>query len=312
MIWYILCSILIIIISLIVCYIGVSSLKDAKKLKLENQEEQQKLDTQIKEQYLEIEELSNKRANLIDNITKEKEKIDNLYENEKNKVTEQLEEHKQRIKDAGEVYVESLERAYSEYEQSYSIKIQALADEEENISKELQKLKNSLNAGIEAQLREKEKEEQLDFYTLQLDERAKKEVSAIKQIEYILSDPRPLRMLIWTTYYSKKANELCARVLGNKKITGIYRITNMETKQCYIGQAKDIKERWREHMKCGLGIDTPTGNKLYKAMLDYGLDVFTFELIEECSSDNLNEKERFFIDLYQSYDFGMNSNRGNK
>lgn len=312
MIWYILCSILIIIISLIICYIGVSSLKDAKKLKLENQEEQQKLDTQIKEQYLEIEELSNKRANLIDNITKEKEKIDNLYENEKNKVTEQLEEHKQRIKDAGEVYVESLERAYSEYEQSYSIKIQALADEEENISKELQKLKNSLNAGIEAQLREKEKEEQLDFYTLQLDERAKKEVSAIKQIEYILSDPRPLRMLIWTTYYSKKANELCARVLGNKKITGIYRITNMETKQCYIGQAKDIKERWREHMKCGLGIDTPAGNKLYKAMLDYGLDVFTFELIEECSSDNLNEKERFFIDLYQSYDFGMNSNRGNK
>ena len=312
MIWYILCSILIIIISLIICYIGVSALKDAKKLKIENQEEQQKLDTQIKEQYLEIEELSNKRANLIDNITKEKEKIDNLYENEKNKVTEQLEEHKQRIKDAGEVYVESLERAYSEYEQSYSIKIQALADEEENISKELQKLKNSLSAGIEAQLREKEKEEQLDFYTLQLDEKAKKEVSAIKQIEYILSDPRPLRMLIWTTYYSKKANELCARVLGNKKITGIYRITNMETKQCYIGQAKDIKERWREHMKCGLGIDTPAGNKLYKAMLDYGLDVFTFELIEECSSDNLNEKERFFIDLYQSYDFGMNSNRGNK
>ena len=312
MIWYILCSILIIIISLIICYIGVSSLKDAKKLKLENQEEQQKLDTQIKEQYLEIEELSNKRANLIDNITKEKEKIDNLYENEKNKVTEQLEEHKQRIKDAGEVYIESLERAYSEYEQSYSIKIQALADEEENISKELQKLKNSLSAGSEAQLREKEKEEQRDFYTLQLDERAKKEVSAIKQIEYILSDPRPLRMLIWTTYYSKKANELCARVLGNKKITGIYRITNMETKQCYIGQAKNIKERWREHMKCGLGIDTPAGNKLYKAMLDYGLDVFTFELIEECSSDNLNEKERFFIDLYQSYDFGMNSNRGNK
>ena len=312
MIWYILCSILIIIISLIICYIGVSSLKEAKKLELENQEEQQKLDTQIKEQYLEIEELSNKRANLIDNITKEKEKIDNLYENEKNKVTEQLEEHKQRIKNAGEVYVESLERAYSEYEQSYSIKIQALADEEENISKELQKLKNSLSAGIEARLREKEKEEQLDFYTLQLDEKAKKEVSAIKQIEYILSDPRPLRMLIWTTYYSKKANELCARVLGNKKITGIYRITNMETKQCYIGQAKDIKERWREHMKCGLGIDTPARNKLYKAMLDYGLDVFTFELIEECSSDNLNEKEKFFIDLYQSYDFGMNSNRGNK
>lgn len=303
---------LIIIIGLIFCYIGYSALKDAKNLKLLNQEQQEELNIKIKQQHLEIEELSNKRANLIDNITKEKEKIDNFYENEKNKVTEQFEEHKQRIKDAGEAYAESLERAYSKYEQSYSIKIQSLIDEKENINKELQKLKNSLNAGIEAQLREKEKEEQLDFYTLQLDERAKKEVSAIKQIEYILSDPRPLRMLIWTTYYSKKANELCARVLGNKKITGIYRITNMETKQCYIGQAKDMKERWREHMKCGLGIDAPAGNKLYKAMLDYSLDAFTFELIEECVSDELNEKEKFFIDLYQSYDFGYNSTRGNK
>ena len=47
-------------------------------------------------------------------------------------------------------------------------------------------------------------------------------------------------------------------------------------------------------------------------MMEIGVENFTFELIEECSSDNLNEKERFFIDLYQSYDFGMNSNRGNK
>lgn len=53
--------------------------------------------------------------------------------------------------------------------------------------------------------------------------------------------------------------------------TGIYKITNLLTGDCYIGQAIDINKRWKEHCKCGLGIDTPLGNKLYKAMMDYGL-----------------------------------------
>lgn len=78
---------------------------------------------------------------------------------------------------------------------------------------------------------------------------------------------------------------------------------------CYIGQAKNIRERFREHLKCGLGIDTPAANKLYQAMLQEGIDNFTFELLEECATANLNEKESFYIDLYNSYDYGYNSNR---
>ena len=78
---------------------------------------------------------------------------------------------------------------------------------------------------------------------------------------------------------------------------------------CYIGQAKNIRERFREHLKCGLGIDTPAANKLYQAMLQEGIDNFTFELLEECTVANLNEKESFYIDLYNSYDYGYNSNR---
>ena len=78
---------------------------------------------------------------------------------------------------------------------------------------------------------------------------------------------------------------------------------------CYIGQAKNIRERFREHLKCGLGIDTPAASKLYQAMLQEGIDNFTFELLEECAAANLNEKESFYIDLYNSYDYGYNSNR---
>ena len=74
----------------------------------------------------------------------------------------------------------------------------------------------------------------------------------------------------------------------------------------------DIYKRWSDHCKCGLGIDTPPGNKLYQAMQEYGLDNFTFELLEECDASNLNEKERYFIELYQADTFGYNSQAGNK
>ena len=50
-------------------------------------------------------------------------------------------------------------------------------------------------------------------------------------------------------------------------------------------------KRWKDHAKCGLGIDTPASNKLYKAMLEDGLYNFSFELLEKCSRDELNEKE---------------------
>jgi hypothetical protein len=47
-------------------------------------------------------------------------------------------------------------------------------------------------------------------------------------------------------------------------------------------------------------------------MLDDGLESFSFEVLEECSRDQLNEKERFYIQLYQSDLYGYNSQSGNK
>jgi hypothetical protein len=50
---------------------------------------------------------------------------------------------------------------------------------------------------------------------------------------------------------------------------------------CYIGQSVNIKERFREHIKCGLGIGT-SNNKLYSAMKREGVENFIFEIIETC------------------------------
>lgn len=177
------------------------------------------------------------------------------------------------------------------------------------IRSELAKIKSSRAAAIEAQLREQEIKNKATFYTLQLNEADRRDVAYLKSIEFNLREARPLRMLIWSTFYRDKLNDLAARV-GAVGACGIYKITHAESGISYIGQAKDIKTRWSDHVKCALGIDTPVTSQLYAFMREKGVDAFTFEILEKCSTAELNEKEKFYIDLYQTYDYGLNGNRG--
>jgi len=239
---------------------------------------------------------------------------------EKQRVLHEIQEISRK---AFEQYADSLEKEYEEKEQEYAQSIKLLNQSYDNIQsnilaeidtihKDLDNISATRAAAIQAQLEEEKIQQQAEYYSLSIADIDKREIKILQSIEKELRDPRPIRMVIWQTYYSKKANELASRVLGPNEKCGIYKITNKDNKLCYIGQARNIRERFREHMKCGLGIDTPSANKLYQAMLKDGIDNFTFELLEECAAANLNEKEVFYINLYNSYDYGYNSNRGNK
>ena len=104
--------------------------------------------------------------------------------------------------------------------------------------------------------------------------------------------------------------QLCNNILGLDTICGIYKITNQKTNECYIGQAVDVAKRWKDHAKCGLGIDTPANNKLYKAIEEYDIWNFSWELLEKCERTQLNEKEKYYIELYSSKEYGYNSSIG--
>ena len=83
------------------------------------------------------------------------------------------------------------------------------------------------------------------------------------------------------------------------KISGVYKITNIITGEFYIGSSKDIKLRWVVHKRPSTHKRYPNV-KLYKAMASYGLDNFTFEIIEK--TDNLKEREQYYIEqLKPSY-----------
>jgi group I intron endonuclease len=85
---------------------------------------------------------------------------------------------------------------------------------------------------------------------------------------------------------------------------GIYKITNLKNNMCYVGQAVDIGSRWKQHIKRGIGAENPTKNKLYPAMLADGVENFTFEIIEQCSKEKLNEREQYWQDYFKAKEFG--------
>ena len=280
-----------------------------------------------------LKKLNEDIKNILNNNVKENQNM--IYEN--NQLTAKIEEGKKHLStiqnaidnqqemssNAFKNYCDILEKKYKEVEEEHDMEIEALNTaysnlqlkllrEADEVRSDLDKIKATRTAAIEAARREKDIENNLTFYCLDISDADKIDIAKLEALKPSLNKPRVLSMLIWQTWFQKPLKALSANVVGATDATGIYKITNIKTKECYIGQAIHIKDRWVEHVKCGLGIDTPAGNKLYKAIQEFGLWNFSFEVLEECPREQLNEKEKYYIDLYSSYDYGYNSTRGNK
>lgn len=90
--------------------------------------------------------------------------------------------------------------------------------------------------------------------------------------------------------------------------SGIYLITNTINGMQYVGQSVDISQRWSQHKTTAKNIKETAD--LYQAMREYGIDNFTCEVIEECSKEQLNEREIYWIDYYDTFYHGYNMTRG--
>ena len=94
---------------------------------------------------------------------------------------------------------------------------------------------------------------------------------------------------------------------------GIYKITNTINNKVYIGKSTNIEKRWKyhlEHYTCSKEFN----KTLYKALRKYGDKNFTFEVIEsmdDLSYDDIsNEREKYWIEYYNSYKNGYNETPG--
>ena len=92
----------------------------------------------------------------------------------------------------------------------------------------------------------------------------------------------------------------------------IYIITNSINDKVYIGQTiRNLHLRWLEHCRKGShGNDKNMSIK--RAILKYGKENFQIKELEKCSIGMLNEREIYYISLYNSYKKGYNNTIGGK
>ena len=171
----------------------------------------------------------------------------------------------------------------------------------EDLVAQINQMRSTVNSAIEA---EKRKQDNVDKYRIQLDDKSIEDIDKIKGIMDDLHFPEVLGKVMWKVYYEKPYTDLCGRLFNKPNICGIYKITNINNKMCYVGQAVNVQERWKQHIKRAIGAETPTNNKLYPAMFKYGVENFTFELIEETTRDQLNERDDYWQDFYKAKEYG--------
>lgn len=94
----------------------------------------------------------------------------------------------------------------------------------------------------------------------------------------------------------------------------IYKITNNINNKIYIGKTvTSIQERWRHHKSDAYSEVHGTKYEhrpLYSAIRKYGINNFTIEEVEECSIEELEEKEKYWVEYYGSFKNGYNATKG--
>ena len=307
--------IVMLILNFILLSIGLILLYQAKKIKIQRIEQNNKIKQQINQKEKELSTLKKQAETCQLFINNSKKNLDIIHE-ECDRINQEKQQKQKALNDYYESLKQEIDKTYKQYqitkEEEFNKNIEQLEKSRQLVEDQLTQIQAVYEAATAARLREQEQQDKKLFYQLQISKNQISDIQKLEEWKDQLYDPTIVSKIIWSSYVIKPASDLCNRVLGSSTICGIYKITNLITKEVYIGQSVNISDRFKQHIKCGLGIDASATNKLYNNMQEYGVWNFTFELLQKCSRDKLNEKERFWINMYQSNKVGMNITKGNK
>lgn len=158
----------------------------------------------------------------------------------------------------------------------------------------------------QAILHEKEIQEQKNFYRIILSDADKEDIQTLNTIEMRLRNRESLYKLILDVFYKKPLDDMLNRVLEGKEFCGIYRITNLKTNEAYIGKSTNIKNRFKQHIRTAIGLDGVARTKIHSAMKEFGIDNFSFEVLEKCPKEIYSEREKYWIKFYETNIYGYN------
>ena len=302
-----------VLIGALVLYVVLKpKLKTVQKLDEDTQSQNENLRAELLELSKEHSSLTAKKEEILSNIAtlqKQAEESSNAiyeksYELANEKMSQAAETMSKKYRDMEEVAKNEYKTILEDCVSSFQQQITAKQNELSEVNKKLSDLTAKLTSAVEAAKRAEELRIKQDFYRLQLSQADIDEITRLREVTPYLRDSEPLNKVIWKVYYEKPYTDLIGRVVGTGTHTGIYKITNIENQMCYIGQAANIADRWKQHIKRGIGAEAPTRNKLYPAMLELGVENFTFEIVEEVERSKLNEREDYWQEYFHAKDFG--------
>ena len=232
--------IFLLIISLLLWYIYNQNKKLRQKIITDKktQEENNKIIEQNKILTNEQNILKNNVARYNENLSSLQEQVVNM-ENTSRKAFKEycnlLENNYQNTDNEYDTYIQNLKEAYNKIQQEKY-------EETQQIQIELNNIKNTRAAAIEALRKEKEIKENKEQYCLQVSATDLEDIKVLTKVKTQLKQPRILSMLIWSTYYQKPMTQLCNSILATAAVTGIYKITNQLDGYCYIGQSVNVRK----------------------------------------------------------------------
>ena len=224
------------------------------------------------------------------------EEMERLLQAKKSEVDKELEIYYKYKKLENNKEIEKLNKEIIEYKEAYNRTINDFTQRQAAINEAIQ--------------REKEIHENENFYKIQISEQDIEDINVLREIEPKLRNREILNKLIFTSFIQRPLQEMEKRVLGGEKFSGIYKITYLKTGEAYIGKSTDILGRWVEHVKSSLDIGSIAHSSFHTRLAKDGLWNYSFEVLEKVPKERLSEREKYYIELYQTDKIGLNMKAG--
>lgn len=281
-------------------------------VEMEKEEIQYQISSFLKEAELKRESIQEQLKQLDNDLAAARERRDNQLTELANTLASEIEKQSKEEALQLQSIVDYYEQQKVNIAEEFHNYTEDMRNKKAELEKEIKFAEQKQLEIIEEFKRAEQIKEDKNFYRIVLSENDIEDVRKLRKVADELHDPSVLYKLIYKTYYERPFTEMVGRVVTGRGNTGIYKITNIENGKIYIGQTKQaFKERWRTHLKRGVKAEPGTQNKLYAAMWEDGAENFTFEVLSECDTTELNVKEREYIAFYHANTWGYNSTGGN-
>lgn len=276
------------------------------------------LNTECDAKTLLIKDLNNKIETIendIESKSKFNETVHRMRAQELDRLIEEEKEHKLAIVD-----LEVQDWAASAQEVARDNYNQLLVDQEKEIATKKEQVKYLITQLAEQQskieavnreiLRRRAIEEKHEFYCIQISDAVKNDIEILNEIRPRLSNVEIFNKFIYDNYIAKPTKEMIQRVLAGRNPSGIYKVTNIDTHESYIGKSVKISDRWVNHVKGAAGLGGIAESQFQRALKKYGVDKFTWEVLEEVDKDELSTREKYWITFYSTKEYGYNQREG--